>query len=225
MNDLLFIRHPETDMAGTFCGHIDPRLNAAGHRQIRILIEGLHAEPITYVVSSDLQRASTAAKAIADFFAVPCLLRRELREIGFGEWEGRTWDQIESLDANFARQWLEHFPSLTPPGGEPFNDFETRVLGEINLLMQPSESGLIAVVTHAGVMRVVLQNLCGFDATAAGALTKQYCSSFRCTRKAHEDPTPAGASRMTHKGRTSTWPLDLVAIASPPLSTISGEQL
>ena len=37
MSDLLFIRHAETDMAGTFCGHLDPELNARGLLQLEEL--------------------------------------------------------------------------------------------------------------------------------------------------------------------------------------------
>ena len=46
MNDLLLIRHAETDMAGTFCGQANPPVNAAGHHQIQTLIERLRVEPL-----------------------------------------------------------------------------------------------------------------------------------------------------------------------------------
>ena len=65
MNDLLFIRHAETDMTGTFCGQSDPTVNAAGHRQIQKLAEPLRTEPIVTVFTSDLQRSVTTARALA----------------------------------------------------------------------------------------------------------------------------------------------------------------
>jgi alpha-ribazole phosphatase len=179
MNNLLFIRHAETDMAGTFCGQSDPTVNAAGHRQIQKLAESLRTEPIAAVLTSDLQRSVTTARTLAESFAIPYIARPALREIDFGKWEGLTWEEIEKLDLTFATQWLEAFPHLTPPDGESFEIFEARVMAETSYLLSQSESSSIVVVTHAGVMRVVLRTLCGLDEKTAWALTKPYCCTFR----------------------------------------------
>lgn len=179
MNELLFIRHPETYLAGTFCGQADPPVNAAGLRQLGALVENLRREPITAIFTSDLQRASAAAQVLAQFFNVPCISRRGLREIGFGQWEGLAWKQIETLDKAFAAQWLDQFPRLTPPHGESYDAYEARVKAEVDYLLRLPQRGLIAVVTHAGVMRLVLKNYCGVDESATWVLTREYCSTFR----------------------------------------------
>ena len=187
MNNLLFIRHAETDMAGTFCGQSDPPVSAAGHRQIQRLAESLRTEPMTAVFTSDLQRSVTTARALAESFAIPYITRPALREINFGRWEGLTWEEIEKLDSTFAQQWLEFFPHLTPPDGESIEIFEARVMAETSYLLSQSESSSIAVVTHAGVMRVVLRTLCGFDERTAWSLTKPYCCTFRYAHHPHPD--------------------------------------
>ena len=187
MNGLLFIRHAETDMAGTFCGHSDPPVNAAGHRQIQELAESLRAELIAAVLTSDLQRAVATGYALAESFAIPHITRPALREIDFGRWEGLTWEEIEKLDSTFAQQWLEAFPHLTPPDGESIDIFQARVMAETDYLLSQSESSSIAVVTHAGVMRVVLRTLCGLDEKTAWALTKPYCCTFRYAHHPHPD--------------------------------------
>lgn len=187
MNDLIFIRHAETDMAGTFCGQSDPPVNAAGHRQIQKLTESLRTEPIAAVFTSDLQRAVTTARSLAGSFAIPCITRPALREIDFGKWDGLTWDEIEKRNSTFARQWLEAFPHLTPPGGESFEIFDSRIMAETSYLLGQSERSLIAVVTHAGVMRTVLLTLCGLDEKTAWAITKPYCCTFRYAHQGHTD--------------------------------------
>jgi alpha-ribazole phosphatase len=187
MNSLLFIRHAETDMAGTFCGQSDPTVNAAGHRQIQKLAESLRTEPIAAVFTSDLQRSVTTARTLAKYFAIPCITRPALREIDFGKWEGLTWEEIEKLDSTFAPRWLEAFPHLTTPGGESFQIFEARVMAETSYLLSQSESSSIAVVTHAGVMRAVLRTLCGLDEKTAWDLTKPYCCTFRYAHHPHPD--------------------------------------
>jgi alpha-ribazole phosphatase/probable phosphoglycerate mutase len=187
MNDLLFIRHAETYLAGTFCGQSDPPVNAAGHRQIKNLTERLRTESIVTVFTSDLQRSVMTARVLAESFAIPCITRPALREIDFGKWEGLTWEEIEKLDQAFAQQWLEAFPRLTPPDGESFETFEARVMAEVSYLLSQSASSLIAVVTHAGVMRAVLRTLCGLDEKTVWTLTKSYCCTFRYAHHAHPD--------------------------------------
>jgi alpha-ribazole phosphatase/probable phosphoglycerate mutase len=179
MNDLLFIRHAETDMAGTFCGQSDPPVNAAGYRQIQELIEGLRSEPIEAVYSSDLQRAVATARALAGHLAIPCITRSALREIDFGKWEGLTWSQVEERDLYYATLWLDTFPKLPAPDGESLEIFEARVRDEIHYLLSQSRNRKIAVVTHAGVLRTILRDLCCIDEKDAWALTQSYCCTFR----------------------------------------------
>ena len=187
MSGLVFIRHAETDMVATFCGQSDPPVNTAGHRQILRLAESLSTQPIAAVFTSDLQRSLTTAGTLSESFAVPYIIRPALREIDFGRWEGLTWEEIEKLDSTFAQQWLEAYPHLTPPDGESFEKFEARVIAETRYLLSKSESSSIAVVTHAGVMRVVLRTLCGLDEESAWALTKPYCCSFRYAHHPNPD--------------------------------------
>src|SRR5882757_7434908 len=131
MSDLLFIRHAETDMAGTFCGHSDPELNERGRIQLSKLINRLRMENIGVVYTSDLRRAHTTGTAIAEAFNVDCHVRPALREINFGQWEGITWEEIERRDDVYARRWIAEYPRLPAPNGETFQNFERRVLGEV----------------------------------------------------------------------------------------------
>jgi broad specificity phosphatase PhoE len=178
MSELLFIRHAETDMAGSFCGHSDPPLNQRGDEQLAELITSLRTVALGDIHSSDLQRAASTASALAASLYLPIKLNPALREMHFGEWEGLTWQEIEKRDASSARQWLEHYPNITPPGGEAFTRFQARVLGEIYRLAGQTDHARIAVVTHAGVMRVVLRDLCGLDEQSAWDRTKLFCCSF-----------------------------------------------
>ena len=180
MSEILFIRHAETDMAGTFCGHSDPELNTYGHAQVAELIDKLHAEDISIVYSSDLRRAHATGMAIAEAFDVDCHVRPGLREINFGQWEGLTWKEIEQRGGAYARRWVAEYPLLTAPDGEGFRDFERRVLDEVRLLSS-TVGHRIAVVTHAGVIRTVLCTLAGLRDEDAWEQTKSYCSIVRHT--------------------------------------------
>jgi len=179
MSDILFIRHAETDMAGAFCGHSDPDLNARGHKQTAELIDRLRLENIDTVYTSDLRRAQTTAEAIASAFGIECRVRRALREISFGEWEGLTWKEIELRDEAYARRWMAEYPMLSAPEGEAFHDFQQRVLEEVAFLSTKAAERDIAVVTHAGVLRSVLCSLHRCSEEDAWRQTKPYCVIVR----------------------------------------------
>ncbi len=178
MSRVLFIRHAETELAGRYCGHSDPDLNPQGRAQLTRLSELLAEERLERVYSSDLRRATSTAKAIAAGRNIPQVLRPALREIDFGDWEGMSWEEIERLDPEYAQKWMSSYPHLPAPSGETFEDFERRVLTEVNHLMD-SNGGPIAVVTHGGVLRVVLRHLCGYSEPRAWQETQQYCCVVR----------------------------------------------
>jgi broad specificity phosphatase PhoE len=179
MDTLLFIRHAETDLAGRFCGHSDPPLNERGRLQIEVLLKVLESESIDAVYSSNLLRSLTTANAIATTFGLSAIVVPGLREIGFGEWEGLSWEEIESRDRAYARQWSQAYPALPAPGGELFEAFRSRVLTQVKLLLAVSSQSHAAVVTHGGVMRVVLRSLCGLDEKEAWERTRTCCGFFR----------------------------------------------
>jgi broad specificity phosphatase PhoE len=100
---LLLVRHGVTtwNREGRFQGHLDPRLDAAGEQEARLLADRLVAEepePIR-ILTSPLQRASATAALLAD--ALDLAGRRpqltpdpRLMEIGQGEWEGHTHAEL-----------------------------------------------------------------------------------------------------------------------------------
>jgi alpha-ribazole phosphatase/probable phosphoglycerate mutase len=175
---LVFIRHAETALSGTFCGHTDPPLDARGQAQVSALIAQLASQRFDTVHTSDLRRATETAQALAAACEIPCITTAKLREIDFGRWEGLRWSQIEAQDPEYAQRWIAAFPALPAPDGEPFAAFERRVLDEVARLLRLAEEQRIAVVTHGGVMRVILQNVLCHTAQQAWDLTRPFCSFF-----------------------------------------------
>jgi len=175
VTDLFLVRHAETDLAGRFCGHSDPELNERGRQQLAGLVNALSAHEIRRVYTSDLRRAQQTAEAIARYFRAGLHVRPGLREIHFGLWEGLSWTEIEVRDPVLAKRWADEYPNATAPGGEPFQEFKSRVGREIAYLLEATKSP-IAVVTHAGFIRGVLTSLCGVSDQEAWDRTKDYRS-------------------------------------------------
>jgi broad specificity phosphatase PhoE len=142
MATLLLIRHAEPAIRGTFLGQEDPPLSPAGHEQAKEALSGLKVN-IAYV--SPLRRAwETAA-----YLRSECVVLPELREIDFGEWNGRTWQQIQARWPALAREKTANWLEITPPSGESWTDFLNRVRAAwLRIRKGPT---LAAVVAHAGV--------------------------------------------------------------------------
>lgn len=179
MSELILIRHGETALAGTFCGHSDPPLNERGRAQAAALAARLAGVSLKAIYTSDLHRSRQTAEALATQHGVPVRCEAALREIDFGRWDSLCWSEIEAQDAAYASRWIAEFPQLPAPGGEAFAAFEQRVLRCVAAIVQ-DVSMPVAIVSHGGVMRVVLERLFGYAQAEAWELTKEYGCVIRC---------------------------------------------
>ena len=110
----------------------------------------------------------------------PLHLRPALREIHFGQWEGFTWEQIEAADPVYAAKWVAEFPALPAPGGELIPAFRARVLAELaSLAKLAGPVQTTVVVTHAGPLRVLLEEHGHFAPQHAWERTREYTSVIR----------------------------------------------
>ncbi len=203
MTEILLIRHPETELAGTFCGHSNPPINAPGQAQLANLLETLQGELLEAVYTSDLERAQVLAQAIAAAHQIPCHIQPALREMHFGRWEGLTWSQVEQRTPDQAASWLAHYPHHPAPAGELFAHFQPSILEALDRILDAPQQN-IAIVTHAGVIRTILTQRCNIDEATAWTLTKPYCSLVRCS------PARGGAA-LSHSLSTLeliAWDLD-----------------
>jgi alpha-ribazole phosphatase len=178
VNEVLFVRHAQTDLAGTFCGHADPPINEEGRRQAEELAARLSTRRFHAIYSSDLRRAKDTAEILAGTLTAPVFTMRSLREIHFGQWEGLNWKQIEQRDGEYARRWVHAFPALPAPDGEPFAAFQDRVLDAADRLRCLAGGKRMIVVTHGGVLRVILCAILGCSEQDAWQRTRSYCCFF-----------------------------------------------
>ena len=137
---LYLLRHGEPAVTGVLLGQSDPPLSEGGRAQmaaIRLSVE--------VVYSSPLRRALDSARLLE----VPLIVLPELAEIGLGEWDGRTWRDIEDSWPELAKRKAGDWTAVTPPGGEDWKHFTRRIdraLEEIRRGRFPA-----AVVAHVAV--------------------------------------------------------------------------
>jgi 2,3-bisphosphoglycerate-dependent phosphoglycerate mutase len=151
---LFLFRHGETDWnrAGRLQGHVDTPLNATGLAQAEALAQQLCAHRLDAVVSSDLKRALTTARIVAEVCGVPLLIDEGLRETNIGEAEGLLWAEVRARFGELTERW--HFdPEVAFPGGETGHQTLTRGLAALRRAAQSHPYRRIAVSTHGAVVR------------------------------------------------------------------------
>src|SRR5215467_4422014 len=104
---LFLFRHGETDWnrAGRLQGHTDTPLNATGLAQAQALSERLRRHRLDAVMSSDLARAWTTGRVVADALGVPLIGEPGLREANIGAAEGLLWPDIKSRFGQLTERW------------------------------------------------------------------------------------------------------------------------
>ena len=148
------LRHGETELGGGLRGSLDDALTAKGWEQMRAAV--VAQGPWDRVVSSPLQRCARFADELGTQLAVPVSLEKDLQELHFGAWEGQSAAALMETDAEaLGLFWADPY-SFTPPQGEAVSDFSDRVLGAVARLHQAYAGERVLLVSHGGVMRLLL---------------------------------------------------------------------
>jgi alpha-ribazole phosphatase len=161
------------DSRDRFIGQIDLPLAAEGIRQAQALAQALHNENVGAIFCSDLLRSQQTAKIIASEVNVPIEMRRDLREISLGKWEGLSRSEVKSSfpEQHAARgNDIEHY---RVPGGESFSDCRLRALVAWEKILNCG-SERVAVVSHAGINRLLLCHLLGIPITNMFRIGQDY---------------------------------------------------
>ncbi|SEL41669.1 alpha-ribazole phosphatase [Pseudomonas sp. NFIX51] len=148
------LRHGETELGGGLRGSLDDALTDAGWQQMRAAVAG--RGPWDRLVSSPLQRCARFAEELGARLALPVTLDPDLQELHFGAWEGQSAVALMATDAEaLGRFWADPY-AFTPPQGEPVLAFSARVLGAVERLHQRYAGERVLLVSHGGVMRLLL---------------------------------------------------------------------
>lgn len=120
--------------------------------------------------SSDLKRCVK----LAEFLSDEVKFDSGLREINFGDWEGKNWDDIEkTLPDTKPDDFVNH----KTPGGESFKDQSLRVLESWqNIISSQNNDDTVVIVAHGGTIRIILCDLLGIPLENAFKIKIDYAS-------------------------------------------------
>lgn len=114
-----------------------------------------------HIISSPLTRCYAFAHQLSETTQIPLSVAHDLREISFGDWEGKTAKEIDS--AALTLFWSD--PILHPaPNGELLTKFRDRVLSTWQSLIYKSvnssiQNEKVLLIAHGGTIRIILAHV------------------------------------------------------------------
>ncbi|QMF88862.1 adenosylcobalamin/alpha-ribazole phosphatase [Citrobacter freundii] len=165
---LWLVRHGETEanVAGLYSGHAPTPLTERGIAQAQTLGTLLRNVPVDNVLCSELERARHTTQLILGDREVPVRNMPELNEMFFGDWEMRHHRDLAREDAENYAAWCNDWQNATPTNGEGFQAFSQRVERFIAQLADYKTCQNLLVVSHKGVLSVLIARLLSMPAAA-----------------------------------------------------------
>ena len=173
---LLLIRHaqPDARAQGRCYGSLDIGLSARGGRVARHLARVLDAVPLAAVYSSPCTRAALTAEPLAAVHGLSLTIVEALRELDFGDFEGRRYDDIARTHPQLFAAWMNEPASVRFPGGESYADLRSRARAAARAIRHRHPDQVVAVVSHGGVIRAILADALEIPAAAIFGLDQSY---------------------------------------------------
>lgn len=160
---LILIRHGETpyNRNRRYQGHRDTPLTKKGKRQAKEVAIRLRNESLDAIYSSDLKRTRYTAKVINGCHSLKINILPQLREIDFGDWEGKTHDEIQREWRGLLDEWEKKPSEIKIPGGESIQELAKRTRTTIKKIISAHPNQKVTVITHGGPIRIILMDALG----------------------------------------------------------------
>ncbi len=152
---LILLRHTKPDVAdGTCYGSTDlkPGTNFTSEAETALKNLPWKADQI---LSSPLIRCASLAGHISAAQNTSASFHDGLKEMDFGVWEGLRWDSVPIDELN---QWANDLLHARPHGGESVHQMQQRALAVLEAEGAWRADTATLVVTHAGVIRAILDH-------------------------------------------------------------------
>lgn len=148
------IRHGEPVGGRKYRGQIDDPLSEKGWSQMQAAVGD--AAPWSRLVSSPLLRCRAFAESLATRHELPLSFDDQLKEVGFGVWEGKTAAEIEASWPGSLARFKADPLNARPRGAEPLTVFHARIAQALVSLITTHAHSHLLLVCHAGVIRMAL---------------------------------------------------------------------
>ncbi|HKX76345.1 MAG TPA: histidine phosphatase family protein [Acidimicrobiia bacterium] len=210
-SEVWLIRHAESEanVSAVWQGRGESPLTDLGRQQTEALGRRLQGTHFDLVITSPLQRARQTSEVLGPAEVEPAFV-----EIDLGHWEGKSWSELAGTDLSELEALKRGEDIRFGEVGETLSELRGRVLAALARVFDRLPSGgKAAIVTHGGVLDVVVERafgrlngrrLAGFpENTAITRLIRRHgrdrLASFN--DGIHLAPRPAAVERALEEGR------------------------
>ncbi|KOY86762.1 hypothetical protein AD998_11950 [bacterium 336/3] len=145
--EVYIVRHTQVNVPKNICygqtdiGLADTFLEEAKNLKLKL------PKNIEYIYTSPLSRC----KQLAEYLHPNLILDENLMEMHFGDWEMKTWDEINGEELN---TWMNDFVNISAPNGENLLQLHKRTILFLDDLRNKQHENVL-LVTHGGVIRCI----------------------------------------------------------------------
>lgn len=209
------LRHGEPEGGEVLRGRIDHCLTGPGWQQMRSAIARASANTTadsnsnvssntdvstntndrnnlagwTQIISSPLQRCRAFAETVAQERGLPLKVETCWQEIDYGDWDGMPLPDWREQAAPMFQEFRQDMARLVPPNGEDFISFKDRVLAAWQQLSVLPDGSHVLLITHGGVLRVILPTVLGMPLNRSQPLHIPFASLSRVSLQVGESGT------------------------------------
>lgn len=177
------MRHASTGRAGHLDGRTDPPLIEGAMDTLYRSHAGIGW---SRVITSPRRRALDTAHALVAGSNQFCEIHPDWAELDFGDWDGLHFDEVpvEQLAGFYSEPH-----DVVPPNGESWQQFQARVEEQLHRLVDEDDCDgqPVLVVSHAGVLRLVVSRVCGMSLSSLWAMRIDYGTRVRLRVERGED--------------------------------------
>jgi len=142
-------------------GQADIALTDLGRKQSAVFAGRLQHKKLVAIYSSDLLRCRAAADQIAILQQPSPQYKEQLRELHIGDWQGKSWQQLQRDYPELWQARLDDIVNVAPPNGEALQQMAERVRIVLREIIAAHPGGELVIVAHGGVNRVILLDAIG----------------------------------------------------------------
>ena len=159
-----------------FRGRMNLELTELGLRQAHATAARIaqHWRPVM-VYTSPMRRCVTTGQLIANAIGVPFVVLDDLNDIDYGEWQGRSHEEMCQQSPALYHRWLASPDLIRFPSGESLQQLSARVADALRLIVEKHPEATTIIAGHDSGNRVLLLQALGLPLSAYWRIVQDPC--------------------------------------------------
>ncbi|GAV21089.1 alpha-ribazole phosphatase [Mariprofundus micogutta] len=172
------LRHGALQGGVKYRGHVDDPLTLEGRSRMDKAWAEIKGN-INLIISSPLSRCAEPALDWARQSDIECIIEPRVREMYYGDWEGKTIPEIQQQYPGILEQWRSNPEGMRPPGGESPEELRQRIAEWWTETCIEYDERQILLVSHSGALRMLIAHILAAPIASTRHLEMPYACRSR----------------------------------------------